>query len=205
MKYRINTYNKNYIMLETKEISWELAKLVAKNNEEDIELIEILRNIKNKISDYELKQSIFQKRHLHIFELAIDINSKLGKIITERNKTEYITIEQIFHALLICIDRRQWEYYDDLLYIIKKYTAKYFKEIEYEHFKLSHGEEITNYIINSNLLILSNEDITPNNVYLYENDTITKTELPKNKLKKNKRKLYLKRNINNTTIKNKHN
>ena len=130
MKYRINTYNKNYIMIETKEISWELAKLIAKNNKEDIELIETLKNIKNKISDYEFKQSIFQKRHLHIFEIAIDRNSKLGKIIIERNKPEYITIEQIFHALLICIDRREWEYYDDLSHLIKKYTTKYFKEIE---------------------------------------------------------------------------
>ena len=189
MEYRINSYNKDYIMLDKIKILMESIKLIKENEEME----KLLRNLWYEIIAIEQKQI----KKTSINEIAINKNSKLAKLIfktAKKHKTSTIKIEQIINALLISIEDQLWKYNFILSNLIRYYKKNNIDNINYEYFSKEHGEEITLYIVSNNLRVSNiNNYHDDKNVYLYENGIITQTELPEQKLSTGKTK---KRTIN---------
>lgn len=121
-----------------------------------------------------------------IIDIAIDKNSDIGNyLLTEQEKEEYITIDQIIHALLVCINRGEWEYYEELTKIIKRLKEKNCSKIDYTTFKSITNEKLTDYIVNSKLYKTKKFN-SDKEVYLYTKNKIVKTELPEPTINKGK-------------------
>jgi len=187
MEFRINTYNEDYIMIRTYDIfKAHLEELKSKDNQENIFI-----RIHNSIFSYEYlsEKCVYPE----IKEIAINKNSTIGTyILANQSKPENITIAQIIHALLICINRNDWQYYDAISNLIKIYGQTSTEEdkttqtITYEELKSNVGEEIANYITNSKLYSTQPLE-SDKKVYLYEEREIKQIELPKLTLKTKKR------------------
>ena len=193
MKFKFNSYNEDYIMIKRSNILMECYQLNAKKNKnkEEIEMIKILSDIHN----------ICNIKNNNIYSVIIDIavekNSKLGQYILANQKNpQYITLEEMIHALLICINKNDWQYYNKLTYLIKTYgqanqNKKKKISISYEEIKLTIGEEIANYITTSNLYSTKIFQFDKN-VYLYQNNKIIKTSLPEQRKNNPKTKVKTK-------------
>ena len=177
MEYRFNTYNEDYIMLSQFDIFNKIAELVEKENKtkEDNKILKIIQNIINCTFSYRNEKG----KKTYIEEIAIDKHSELGSyIITQdEKKRTYISIEDAINALLICIEKEDWEYYNELTETVKKMKQLKINKIDIIDFVPDY--EITNYIINNSRIIpktySSNHD--DQNVYLYYNKKIIKTKL----------------------------
>lgn len=199
MKYRINNYNEEYIMLKKCDITMEMARLQIIGEtlnlpKDKIEIEKTLRNIWHKLSDFKTKSGL----RANIEEIAIDKNSNLGTYVLNyyneyETETITITINKIIHALLICIEDSKWEYYIPLSDIIMSCKKNNISTIDYNEFKKKYGQEITHFILTSSYRI-SNIDNHNNNkdIYLYDNDKITRTALPE----KQKKSLIKQKQIN---------
>jgi len=183
MNYRINTYNKDYIMVNKHTITLELSKLLVSEDEGDLTsekkaIKKLLIKIWDKLGSYRTEKGT---RPI-IDEIAISKNSKLGTYLlnySKENKPASITENHIIHVLLITIEDEEWEHYTILSSIIKNYKQNNIKAIKYNEFEQHYGKELTDFIV-TNIYRNSNIDNYANNrnVYLFENNQITKTELP---------------------------
>lgn len=183
MNYRVNTYNKDYLMVNKHAIALELSKLLVIEDERDLtskkkEIKKLLIKIWDKLGSYRTEKGT---RPI-IDEIAISKNSKLGTHLlnyTNENNPASITENHIIHALFITIEDEEWEHYTVLSNIIKNYKQNNIKAIKYNEFKEQYGKGLTDFIV-TNICRNSNIDHYSNNrnVYLFENNQITKTELP---------------------------
>jgi len=192
MEFKFNSYNENYIMINRNNILMECYQLNAKTNKtkEEIEILKSLNELHNNLCTFKDKNI-----YTVIIDIAIEKESDLGHYVLTTNKNpQYITFGEIIHALMICINRNDWQYYNQLTSIVKTYgqiiqnhnKGKNFK-ISYEEIKLINGEEIANYIINSKHYY-TNKVPADKEVYLYQNSQITNTKLPEPTKTKHKRK-----------------
>jgi len=180
MQYKFNSYNEDYIMINRNAILTECYQLNSKTKvtEEEIEILQILSNLHNKLCTFK-----YNNINTVIIDIAIEKNSKIGQyILANQSKQQYITMEEIIHALLICINRNDWQYYSELANLIKTYgqitqNEKRKFSISYEEIKLTIGEEIANYIINSKSYSTKTFQFDKN-VYVYKHNEIIKTILP---------------------------
>lgn len=177
MEYRFNTYNEDYIMLSQFDIFNKIAELVEKENKTNVDnkILKIIQDIINCTFSYRNEKG----KKTYIKEIAIDKHSELGSyIITQdEKKRTYISIEDAINALLICIEKEDWEYYNELTETVKKMKQLKINKIDIIDFVPDY--EITNYIINNSRVIpktySNNHD--EQNVYLYYNKKIIKTKL----------------------------
>lgn len=179
MNIKINTYDKDYIIIETSSLLWNLCQLQIEGRDEDKDLINELNKIRICCNNYETEQRRNGKFYTKIDEVAIEKNSSIGKLIINKiSKPEFISHNQVINALLKCIYYEEWEYYDTLCTHVK-YT-KQFSKVSYTWFKITFGEDIANYIANSSYLYPT---ISRNKIYLFKNNKITKIDLPEKKQK----------------------
>lgn len=180
MNYRINTFNENYIMLCEFNIFLEITKLLEKENQtkEEQKNLKLLQDIINCKFNYRNEKG----RKPIIEEIAIDKYSELGNYVmtSEEQKRTDISMHEIINALLACIEKEEWQYYERLTQIIKKFKEQNCSKHDYISFKITMGSEITNYIIRNSKRIPTTYSSTYNdqNVYLYENNKIIETILP---------------------------
>lgn len=180
MNYRLNKYNENYIMINQFETFLLQTTTMDKENlsKEDRKAYDEIKKLINYMLHYRNKKG----RYIAIEEIAIHKDSTLGNHIIEleeKNRKE-ITLSEIINALLACIEKNEWEYYEELTQIIKDLKEKECSKHDYISFKLIKGSEITNYIINnSHRLPITYNNSNDKNVYLYENNQIISTEIPK--------------------------
>lgn len=182
MKYRINPYNKDYFMLSKHTMAMEAATLLAKDETnltpDKREIKDILINVLDKLKSYKAEKGI----EPIIIEIAISKKSKLGTYLlncSKEYKSDMITENQITHALFISIEDEELEYYTVLSDIIMNYKQNNIKAIGYNEFQEQYGQELTDFILTSMSRMPNIYDYNNNkNVYLYENNKITKTDLP---------------------------
>lgn len=189
MKFRFNSYNENYIMINRWNIFLALANFDNKNkNKEENEIFQTFINIQHSIINYEKKERIKGNFYPNDFEIAVEKNSNIGiLLITNQKNPELITFEQITHSLLVCINKEEWEYYDKITKIIKKFKEKNCTTIDYNSLKIIVGDKIINYIIRCqlyNIKVYNSDKI----VYLYKKNKIIKTELLTREITKSKTK-----------------
>ena len=177
MEIKINEYDNNYIIIDTASIVYEISKLQIEGKIENTELIHTLNQINISRNNYEKKERKNGNLYSKIDEVAIEKESTIGKLIIKKiNNPKYICLEQLTHALLKSIDNDEWDYSEKLIFLIKRLKKFNNFKFDYQWFKLTFGEDITNYIINSMSLYPSKSRSI---VYLYKNDKITKVELQK--------------------------
>ena len=179
MNYRINTYNENYIMINRYETFVLETKIMdkEKNSLEDIKAEAEINKLINCMLHYRNEKG----KLITIEEIAIHRNSKLGKYIIELEEKlrDTILFSEIVNALLACIEKEEWEYYEELTNIIINLKIQNCSKHDYMSFRLFKGQEITNYIItNSHRKPIIYNNRNEKHIYLYENNQITKTELP---------------------------
>jgi len=190
MNYRLNKYNENYIMINQFEAFLVQTTLMDKENlsKEDIKAYDEIIKLINFMLYYKNGKG----RHITIEEIAIHKDSTLASYIIEleeKNRKE-ITFSEIINALLACIEKNEWEYYEELTQIIKDLKEQDCLKHDYISFKIIKGSEITNYIINnSHRIPIAYNNSNDKNVYLYENDQIISTEIPKQKESSSKTKV----------------
>ena len=178
MNYRINTYNENYIMINHYETFALQTKIMDKEKTslEDIRAEAEMDKLINYMLHYRNKKG----KLTIIEEIAIHRNSKLGKYIIEleENSRENISFSEIVNALLACIEKEEWEYYEELTNLIKVFKSQNCSKHDYMNFRLFKGNEITNYIINNSHrkpIIYNNRN--DKHIYLYENNEIVSIEI----------------------------
>lgn len=179
MEFKFNSYNENYIMLTRYNILYATAHLDSINNKskEEMEILKTLIDIQNNINTYE-RNMRKKKIYSTILDIAINKDSKLGQyILANQAMPKYIILDDIINALLVCINRSDWQYYEQITKILKKFKEENCSKIDYISFKEIAGEEITNYIINSKLYYRVNYS-SHKNVHLYKNNKIILTKIP---------------------------
>ncbi len=180
MEFKFNPYNEDYIMIARFNILMAIAHFesIKNKNADEIEIFKTFIDIQNSINTYErnmIKKKIF---YTNMFEITINKDSKLGQyILANQTIPEYITLDDIIHALLVCINRNNWQYYEQIAKLIKKFKEENCVKIDYNSFRIIAGEEITNNIINSKSY-RKERFRSDKNVYLYQKNKIINTELP---------------------------
>jgi len=188
MEYRINTNNENYIILRKFDIYMEITILSEKNNKTNYEkkILKILEKITSCIFTY--KNNIQIGRKPFIDEIAIHKSSELGEYIinSEEKNRKYITLKEIINALLACIEKDEWFYYETLTYLIQKMKLQNIDKIEYINLKNSLGTKRSNFIIENSKRIPITYEESKKIVYLFQDNALIKTDITiqeKNKTK----------------------
>jgi len=175
--------DEKYLIIENHSLFYCLCLLqVEEKNEKNKALIDALSKISSSISTYQNNERKKGNLYRTLNEVAIEKNSQIGKlIINEITNPEFINLEHLTQALLKSIHYGEWDYFDKLSLLIKrlKFNNPVFK-FDYKWFKLTFGEDITNYIANSSYLYPTK---SRNKIYLFKNNKITKIDLPEKEQK----------------------
>lgn len=191
MEFKFNQLNEDYIMIARYNVLYAIAHLDSINDKskEEMEIFKTFIDIQNSINTYEQnmrKKKIF---YTNMFDVAINKNSKLGQyILANQTIPEYITFDDIIHALLVCINRNDWQYYEQITKLTKKFKEENCVKTDYNSFRIIAGEEITDYITNSKLYYTKNYN-SDKKIYLYKNNKIILTEIPEPRKTKSKTKV----------------